>query len=73
MAKLVFKPFEVNIARAPKQIELPAKYQKNVVTDDDLRNLKSMKTVILLIFIRVLPLKKWKRSLNDIDAKLKKM
>ena len=37
MAKLVFKPFEVNIAHAPKQIELPAKYQKNVVTDDDFK------------------------------------
>jgi len=37
LAKLVFKPFEVNIARAPKQIELPAKYQKNVVTDDDFK------------------------------------
>ncbi|MCP4727886.1 MAG: flagellar assembly protein FliH [bacterium] len=35
MSKLVFKPGEVSYTRSLKQIELPEKYQKNVITDDE--------------------------------------
>ena len=35
MSKLVFKPTEVVITGAPKQIELPEKYQKNIISDEE--------------------------------------
>ncbi len=35
MSKLVFKPGEVQYTRSLKQIELPEKYQKNVITDEE--------------------------------------
>ncbi|MEJ5360779.1 MAG: flagellar assembly protein FliH [Spirochaetota bacterium] len=35
MSKLVFKPTEIQVISAPKQIELPEKYQKNVLTDEE--------------------------------------
>lgn len=35
MSKLVFKPGEINITRVPKQIELPEKYQKNIISDEE--------------------------------------
>jgi len=35
--KLVFKPGEVRLQQVPKQIELPDKYQKNVMTDEEFR------------------------------------
>lgn len=37
MPKLVFKPGEVRLQLVPKQIELPDKYQKNVMTDEEFR------------------------------------
>ena len=37
MSKLVFKPNEVHVAMSAKQIELPDKYQKNVITDEEYR------------------------------------
>ena len=37
MSKLVFKPTEVILTGAPKQIELPEKYQKNVISDEEFR------------------------------------
>lgn len=37
MPKLVFKPGEVRLQAIPKQIELPEKYQKNLMTDDEYR------------------------------------
>ena len=35
MSKLVFKPAEIQITTSPKQIELPDKYQKNILTDEE--------------------------------------
>ena len=35
MSKLVFKPAEIQITATPKQIELPDKYQKNILTDEE--------------------------------------
>lgn len=35
LSKLVFKPTEIQVISAPKQIELPEKYQKNVLTDEE--------------------------------------
>lgn len=35
MSKLIFKPKEVSYTRALKQIELPEKYQKNIITDEE--------------------------------------
>lgn len=35
MSKLVFKPFEVIHSHNVKQIELPEKYQKNVISDEE--------------------------------------
>jgi len=35
LSKLVFKPTEIQVLSAPKQIELPEKYQKNVLTDEE--------------------------------------
>jgi flagellar assembly protein FliH len=35
--KLVFKPNEVRLQQIPRQIELPDKYQKNVMTDEEYR------------------------------------
>ncbi|HQL43862.1 MAG TPA: flagellar assembly protein FliH, partial [Spirochaetota bacterium] len=35
MSKLVFKPTEIQITATPKQIELPDKYQKNILTDEE--------------------------------------
>ncbi len=35
MSKLVFKPTEIQVISSPKQIELPEKYQKNVLTDEE--------------------------------------
>lgn len=35
MSKLVFKPTEIQITSIPKQIELPGKYQKNIITDEE--------------------------------------
>ncbi len=35
MSKLVFKPTEVVITTVPKQIELPEKYQKNIISDEE--------------------------------------
>jgi flagellar assembly protein FliH len=35
--KLVFKPGEVRLQQIPKQIELPEKYQKNLMTDEEFR------------------------------------
>jgi len=35
--KLVFKPGEVRLQQIPRQIELPDKYQKNVMTDEEYR------------------------------------
>ncbi|MCU0843535.1 MAG: flagellar assembly protein FliH [Spirochaetes bacterium] len=35
MSKLVFKPTEVVITAVPKQIELPEKYQKNIISDEE--------------------------------------
>jgi flagellar assembly protein FliH len=37
VSKLVFKPNEIRVQQIPKQIELPEKYQKNVMTDDEYR------------------------------------
>ena len=37
MSKLVFKPNEIRVQQIPKQIELPEKYQKNVMTDEEYR------------------------------------
>lgn len=37
MSKLVFKPTEIHVTSAEKQIELPEKYQKNIVTDEEYR------------------------------------
>jgi flagellar assembly protein FliH len=37
LSKLVFKPTEIFTSAAPKQIELPEKYQKNVLTDEEYR------------------------------------
>ncbi len=37
MSRLVFKPTEIHIAGMPKQIELPDKYQKNVMSDEEYR------------------------------------
>lgn len=37
MSRLVFKPNEIQMQVIPKQIELPEKYQKNVMTDDEFR------------------------------------
>jgi len=37
LSKLVFKPMEVSIGAAPKQIELPEKYQKNIISDEEYR------------------------------------
>ena len=35
LSKLVFKPAEIQITTSPKQIELPEKYQKNILTDEE--------------------------------------
>jgi len=35
LSKLVFKPAEIQITTSPKQIELPDKYQKNILTDEE--------------------------------------
>jgi len=35
LSKLVFKPTEIQITTSPKQIELPDKYQKNILTDEE--------------------------------------
>ncbi len=35
MSKLVFKPKEVKFVQAFKQIELPEKYQKNIISDEE--------------------------------------
>ncbi|HSV98350.1 MAG TPA: flagellar assembly protein FliH [Spirochaetota bacterium] len=35
MSKLVFKPTEVVVTGIPKQIELPEKYQKNIISDEE--------------------------------------
>ena len=35
LSKLVFKPTEIQITATPKQIELPDKYQKNILTDEE--------------------------------------
>lgn len=35
MSKLVFKPTEIFTAGAPKQVELPEKYQKNLLSDEE--------------------------------------
>ncbi|MDA3900597.1 MAG: flagellar assembly protein FliH [Spirochaetes bacterium] len=35
MAKLVFKPMEIHQTVIPKQIELPDKYQKSILSDDE--------------------------------------
>ncbi len=35
MSKLVFKPTEVVVTAVPKQIELPEKYQKNIISDEE--------------------------------------
>jgi flagellar assembly protein FliH len=35
LSKLIFKPGEVSYTRTLKQIELPEKYQKNVITDEE--------------------------------------
>jgi len=35
LSKLVFKPAEIQITATPKQIELPDKYQKNILTDEE--------------------------------------
>ncbi len=37
MSRLVFKPQEVRVSRVAKQIELPAKYQKNLVDSDEFK------------------------------------
>ena len=37
MSKLVFKPMEILPTLAPRQVELPDKYQKNVVSDEEYR------------------------------------
>ncbi|MBN1500874.1 MAG: flagellar assembly protein FliH [Spirochaetes bacterium] len=37
MSKLVFKPMEVRQSVVAKQIELPEKYQKNVLSDDEFK------------------------------------
>ena len=37
MSKLVFKPNEIRVHQVAKQIELPEKYQKNVMTDEEYR------------------------------------
>jgi flagellar assembly protein FliH len=37
MSKLVFKPTEIHMTANEKQIELPEKYQKNIVTDEEYR------------------------------------
>lgn len=37
MSKLVFKPNEIRVQTIAKQIELPEKYQKNVMTDEEYR------------------------------------
>jgi len=35
LSKLVFKPTEVVVTAVPKQIELPEKYQKNIISDEE--------------------------------------
>lgn len=35
MSRLVFKPNEITITGTPKQVELPDKYKKNVMTDEE--------------------------------------
>ncbi len=35
MSKLIFKPGEVTYTQSLKQIELPEKYQKNIITDEE--------------------------------------
>lgn len=35
MSKLVFKPREIHVTQLAKQIELPEKYQKNIITDEE--------------------------------------
>ncbi|HNR87272.1 MAG TPA: flagellar assembly protein FliH [Spirochaetota bacterium] len=35
MSRLVFKPGEIVVTGAPKQVELPDKYKKNVMTDEE--------------------------------------
>jgi len=35
LSRLVFKPGEVSYRPAPKQVELPEKYQRNVMTDEE--------------------------------------
>ncbi len=35
MSKLVFKPNEIKFSQVTKQIELPEKYQKNVISDEE--------------------------------------
>lgn len=37
MSKLVFKPVEIRQSVIPKQIELPEKYQRNVISDDEFK------------------------------------
>ena len=37
MSKLVFKPGEIRQMNIPKQIELPAKYQKNLIETEDFK------------------------------------
>lgn len=37
MSRLVFKPMEIHTSGAPKQVELPEKYQKNVISDEEYR------------------------------------
>lgn len=37
MSKLVFKPVEIQTSGAPRQVELPDKYQKNVISDEEYR------------------------------------
>lgn len=35
LSKLVFKPTEIQVISAPKHVELPEKYQKNILTDEE--------------------------------------